>query len=497
MKLNQLYKDIPDKWIRIFLFYAFSFAFVLLNAWLLLKKDTLLGALVPVALVILLTAIFEYRRLIWLAVFLTPLSIPLDQIVYGLSFDMAIPTEPLLFGILLLFVLSIAQGRRIDRKITSHPVSIIIYLYLGWMALTSITSSMPVVSLKFLLARTWYVVIFFFLMAYLFKNQKKIEQFIWLYTIAFVPVIIYTITRHFINGISNDQVAHWVMFPFFNDHTSYGAVLAMYIPFLVGFVEAKWINKKHKIWLVGLLFFFVAAEILSYSRAAWLSLLISFGVWGIIKLKIKFKTLAITAVSILLVVFTFQDQILQKLEQNSTDSSANLMDHVTSMTNISTDASNLERINRWHCAIQLFKERPFFGWGPGTYAFKYAPYQLTKQRTIISTNYGDGGNAHSEYLGSLAESGVLGMFNFLLLIIVVLYTGIHAYSRTNEKRIKTILLASIMALITYYAHSLLNNFLDTDKASVPFWGFTAIIVALDIYTRNEEKKTPAKVEPEQ
>jgi len=42
-------------------------------------------------------------------------------------------------------------------------------------------------------------------------------------------------------------------------------------------------------------------------------------------------------------------------------------------------------------------------------------------------------------------------------------------------------------LITYYAHGLMNNFLDTDKASVPFWGFTAMIVALDFYSRECEQ----------
>jgi hypothetical protein len=30
--------------------------------------------------------------------------------------------------------------------------------------------------------------------------------------------------------------------------------------------------------------------------------------------------------------------------------------------------------------------------------------------------------------------------------------------------------------------------LDTDKASVPFWGFVAIIVAMDVYHSKSEKK---------
>ncbi len=40
---------------------------------------------------------------------------------------------------------------------------------------------------------------------------------------------------------------------------------------------------------------------------------------------------------------------------------------------------------------------------------------------------------------------------------------------------------SLLGLITYFAHGFLNNFLDTDKLSVPFWGFIAIIVALETY----------------
>ena len=200
----------------------------------------------------------------------------------------------------------------------------------------------------------------------------------------------------------------------------------------------------------------------------------------------------ITLGILVLAIFAFQDQILMKLEQNSTDSSANLTEHISSITNISTDASNVERINRWQCAIEMFKEKPVLGWGPGTYAMNYAPFQLTRQRTIISTNTGDGGNAHSEYLGPLSEQGVLGMFSFILIVIVVLYTGIGAYTRADDKRIKTLLLASVAALVTYYTHGVLNNFLDTDKAAVPFWGITAIIVALDLYTKKQKNTLPEK-----
>jgi putative inorganic carbon (hco3(-)) transporter len=104
-----------------------------------------------------------------------------------------------------------------------------------------------------------------------------------------------------------------------------------------------------------------------------------------------------------------------------------------------------------------------------------------KEKTIISTNYGDMGNAHSEYIGPLSESGVLGMLTFLGIVITSVLTGIRIYRRSQDKHIKIIGLMMTLGLITYYVHGLMNNFLDTDKASVPFWGFTAIIVAIDLY----------------
>jgi putative inorganic carbon (HCO3(-)) transporter len=35
--------------------------------------------------------------------------------------------------------------------------------------------------------------------------------------------------------------------------------------------------------------------------------------------------------------------------------------------------------------------------------------------------------------------------------------------------------------MTYWTHGFLNNFLDMDKASLPVWGFTALIVYFDQY----------------
>jgi O-antigen ligase len=472
--------------IQVTLFYIISIGFILLNLWFVVKKDMMLANALPFVLAILLIAIFSFDKVVYLIAFFAPLSIPLREIMPGLGFDMYLPTEPLLFGLLILFILKVIQERKFERKILLHPVSLAIYFNLSWILITSAASTMPLVSFKFLLMRIWFVVGLYLITAKLFSEGKNIEKYVWLYVIPLMFVIFYATYRHLGYGLWDKQAAHFVVTPFFRDHTSYGAVTAIYLPFLVMFVLNKRFSQKLRIISSGALTVVTMGFLLSYSRAAWLSIVIALGVWGFIKLRIRFKPIFITLVSAIVLLLMFQSQILMKLEQNSEESSANFMTHISSMSNITTDASNLERINRWSCAIRMFADKPVFGYGPGTYMFKYAPYQLSKDRTIISTNSADGGNAHSEYLGPMAESGLFGLLSYLLIIIMVIYTAVNAYSRLTDLRLRAIILAALTGLVTYYIHGFLNNFLDTDKISVPFWGFTAMIVAIDIISKQQK-----------
>jgi O-antigen ligase len=176
---------------------------------------------------------------------------------------------------------------------------------------------------------------------------------------------------------------------------------------------------------------------------------------------------------------------MHNLSKNRQDSSGDFREHVQSITNVSSDASNLERLNRWNSALRMFSDRPFFGFGPGTYMFQYAIYQKSSDKTIISTNQADGGNAHSEYLGPLAESGVIGALAILAIFITSLYTGINLYYKLDSlPYLKGVVMAIVLGLVTYYIHGILNNYLDTDKASVPLWGMMSILVAIQIYQKN-------------
>ncbi len=478
------------KWV-----YILTIIFIIVNSFLITQEFYFFNIL-PFVILIVLFAVFSLQKLVFIIVFLTPLSIPLRDLVKDLEFDMFLPTEPLLFGVLILFTLKLLVEKKFDKKVFYHPISIAIYVNLIWIFMTSLTSTMPLVSFKFLVTRLWFLAAFYFIATQIFKNIENIKKYVWLYTIPLLMVITYAITRHLEYGLIDQKASNSVMTPFYNDHTSYGAILAFYIPILIGFAFSETYSKNFKtiIWIVVSILIF--ATVLSYTRAAWISLIGVLGVFIAVKLKIKFRTVLIMIASILILFFAFQKQILMSLEENTQDSTADLSKHVQSISNISTDASNLERINRWKCAFRMFEKKPFFGWGPGTYQFQYAPFQLSSEKTIISTNYGNMGNAHSEYIGPLAESGIFGSLTFLAIVITTLYTGLMIRRKTLNKEVRLLSLIFTLGLITYYLHGFLNNFLDTDKASVPFWGFTAILVALDVYhtdkKENEKEVTAQK-----
>jgi len=306
-----------------------------------------------------------------------------------------------------------------------------------------------------------------------------------MYLAGFFIVLVYTFSRHIPFGLFNKEAAHFVMNPFYNDHTSYGAALGLYIPIVTAFIFITK-NGSLRVFFMVVLFLLLAALLFSYTRAAWISVLLAFALAIVIKLRIKLVYISIIFVIMLSLFFTFRFQIIDRLQKNRQDSSDELTEHVKSISNIATDASNLERLNRWNAAFQMTAIRPLLGWGPGTYMFQYAPFQMAADRTIISTNFGEVGNAHSEYIGALAESGIPALILFILIIVFTINTGIRLYQKVPDPHFKILILGVIAALFTYYIHGLLNNFLDTDKLSVPFWGFTAFLVAMDLHYANKQ-----------
>jgi O-antigen ligase len=460
--------------------------FIVLSSYFIWINQLYMLAL-PVVLLAIYGAIFNTQFTFLLLFLLAPLSVNIEEYVNG--FGLYVPTEPLLFGLMLLLLFQHIKYKVFPDFIWKNAIVWSIGLYLLWVLFTSITSQLPLVSFKFLLARLWFMVPILFYGSRVFLSEKNIKTFLWFFTIGMTIAMVFTVFVH-ASYAFGEKESHWVMWPFFKDHTIYGAMTAFLVPLIFGI----YFSKKHSPLIQAILLVLIAINLIalyfSYTRAAWLSIIAALFVWLLIHFKIKFSLILGVVATIGVFVFFSWTSIEQSMSKNKSEhTTEDFGKRLESAANVTTDASNLERINRWSCAIAMFQERPIVGFGPGTYAFEYARFQKPENLTIISTNFGDGGNAHSEYLGPLAEMGFTGLIVVLILISAIFYKGITLYNRwPSEKReMKVLILAMILALVTYFVHGILNNYLDTDKAAVPIWGICACFIALE-FKLNESKK---------
>ena len=463
---------------------ALTVLFIVGEALVMYWKGGFLMALIPLGLLVAWLFYVRFETGLLLMALLTPFAI---NVALFPKMELSMPVEPMMILFTLMFFFRVLVHKNYDLRILRHPVSLLLLASLAWWLVTSCTSRLPLVSFKYLLARIWFVVPFYFAAVQIFRNHTRIRQFFWAYAIG-LGIVILIATSKTLGNFSDLQTLHRVMRPFYNDHTAYGCAIALLLPASVHFI----FSHSHRGWrrvLTLLLFAGLCIGLFfSYCRAAWISVLAAIGVYVLIRMGMKVKWMVLLFGLGVGMFFIYQNDVLYKLGKNKQDSSYDLAGQVKSISNISTDASNLERLNRWASAMRLWKESPVLGVGPGTYQFLYASYQKSYQLSVISTNAGNLGNAHSEYIGPMTEQGLPGVLLVVALFLTTFATGVRVYRTAKDPAVARTALAFTLSLLTYYVHGVFNNFLDTDKLSVPFWAFTAVVVALDLYSEKKVER---------
>lgn len=461
---------------------ALTLLFLAAEALVFYYKGGFLVSLVPLGLLVVWLFVRRFEEGLLSMALLTPFAV---NVALMPGMELSMPVEPMMILFSLMFFFRVLVAHNYDMRLLRHPVSILLLASLTWMAVTSCTSALPWVSFKYTLARIWFVVPFFYAAAQIFRSRDRIRQFFWAYAIG-LGVVILIATSKTLGNFSDLQTLHRVMKPFYNDHTAYGCAIALMLPAAFYFIFSKRRTGWQRVLTLLLFAGLCVGLFFSYCRAAWLSVLGAIGVYVLIRMGMKVKWMVVLFGIGVGAFFVYQSDVLYKLGKNHQDSSYELADQIKSISNISTDASNIERLNRWASAMRMWKEKPVLGTGPGTYQFLYGSYQKSYQLSTISTNAGDLGNAHSEYIGPMTEQGLPGVLLVAALFLCTFATGMRIYRTAKDHDVGLMALAFTLSLLTYYIHGVFNNFLDTDKLSVPFWAFTAAVVALDVYSEKKD-----------
>ena len=137
----------------------------------LIWQDTAELTLFPLGLLLVYFAIYQTEKVFISLAFLTPLSVNIEE--FTQSFGLFIPTEPLLFGLMLLLVATEIKTPFLNKEIWKSPIIHAVLFYLLVVIITAITSSHPMVSFKFLLARLWFIIPVLIFGTHFFQKEKN------------------------------------------------------------------------------------------------------------------------------------------------------------------------------------------------------------------------------------------------------------------------------------------------------------------------------------
>lgn len=421
--------------------------------------------------------------------FIIPLSVPTDV---GNGLVIEFPSEILIATIAVYLAFTGFLRPVISRDVLRHPLIILLIAEVVWMLCCSFFSNDPLVSLKRVVVRSLFVYIFLIFGANkLLSNGPRYHWLFLLYGIGLIWPVINAFLFHAEFDFSR-MAAYKMSMPFYSDHTIYGACIAFVLPMLLIVLFSNHVLQIKRMYfypIALLALFLVGAEMLSFSRAAWISAIVA-GVFGLfLLLRIKLRTIIIFLVVAGSITFAYSEQIYRTISNNEAISNkGDIKDHILSVTNVQSDASNTERINRWMCAWRMAVEKPVTGFGPGMYQFEYGRFQERRYMTRISTFSGNKGHAHSEYFTQLSETGFPGFALFIVIVIAVIGYGMKVIYNETDQRLKLLLYGAVLGLVTFYVHGIFNAFLDTDKMAVLVFGSIAIIVSADLRQRFQYSK---------
>jgi len=435
----------------------------------------------PAFFLLIYLTIVDFRKVFFLLIASIPLS---TEIVLPNGFGTDLPSEPLIVGLMLVFLIYLAQpGKRLDIRFLLHPITLLLVAHVGWIYLTTFTSSLWVVSLKFALAKTWYVAVFYFMAGWLLTTEKDIRHLFWTFFYPLLFTVLVVFARHGLDGFTFQSI-HKVLHPFYRNHVNYAVSLALFAPLM--WLALSWMaphSRKRKI-MIGIAAFMLLAVYLSYTRAAYVALLVAAGGYFVVRWRLT--RLAIASALIASVItfsfFAYRNTYLLYAPDYDRTIAHQSFDNLIEATYKMEDISTMERLYRWIAGVYMSREYPLVGFGPGNFLNFYKSYTVNSFQTYVSNNPEQSG-IHSYYLMTLVDQGIIGLLLFLALSFYTLIRGEQIYHSISDPPRKRIVMMALLCLIVIHTFLIINDLIEVDKVGSFFFIYTALLVNADIRWR--------------
>jgi O-antigen ligase len=439
----------------------------------------------PFAALVIYSVFYNFRILYYLLLFTLPFSIPFTV---GTS-NVDLPSEPLMISLLIISMIILIRNRDFDLSFLRHPITLLLLTHFLWMVLITFFSVNPLHSVKYLLAKTWYIAAFYFVTCMLLQKIEDFRKIFWALFIPFLALIISTIIRHYQLGF-DFETANLPMNPFFHNHVLYSTTLIVFLPFVLFAYRTKIYNSnifRNCILGIGLLLFLIAIGF-SYTRASWLGIPIGIAVYYIVKKNLLKISLVLCGIfltaSVIYLSWNYRFMAYAPNYMKTIFHEGDIQGHLEATYKMQ-DVSGMERIYRWVAAKRMIQDKPLLGSGPSTFYPEYKSYTVNSFYTYVSDNP-EMSSTHNYFLMVLCEQGIIGFLLFSSISIMLLLIGSRLYNGLQDEQYRHLAMACTISLVILYFHLMLNDLIETDKVGSLFFITMAVLVRLDQWSKQSK-----------
>lgn len=455
-----------------------------------------LFAALPLAFLFILLVGANWKTAYWVLLLLIPVSI--DITLMGNSLSTSLPDEPIMWVFLLLFVILLArQPNVLPIWWLKHPLVFIVVLQYLWLLVAVFYSREPLLSIKFLIAKSWFLVSFFILPLFVFTEKKDFRRGFLLMLIPIMATVCIIFVRHAALGFAFYKIEKAIGDIYYN-HVDYSSVISMFFPVaVVGLFLTKGKNPVMRGIMLGIVLFLLPAIYLTYARAAVLAVIFAVMVGIAIRMRLANLIMPVFYIAITaFVIYFISNHRFMDLRPNyqRTYMHRDFDDHVMA-TLRGEDMSSMERVYRWIASIRMSQDEPIKGFGPNAFYYYYKPYAVSSFETYVSRNF-EHSTTHNYYLYLLVEQGWPAMILYAILVMVVFAMAQRTYWRFRGR--DRFYMYCTLGLAMMFGAGFVNNFfsdlIETHKVGALFYLSIALIVILDKKSRDmvkaEQDSTP-------
>ena len=445
---------------------------------------------------VLIPFVFKYsvaftEHLFWLMIVMLPLSTEMS-VTSSLSLDF--PDEPLLMLLTGIFIIKwIHQPSLFPSSLLKQPLFLLLILHLCWIIICCCFSFDPLISIKFLLAKTWYIIPFVILPQLILRSQTSIKKIGLCLAIPMLFVVLQALIRHWLLDFSFEGIKK-IYDPFFRNHVNYSAMLVclLAIGWCIKTLTPK--ENKNTKWINVALLIGLTALILSYSRGAWIAL--AFGAFGGFIIHKKWMKKSLTALTVFIVIsiawLNHNNNYLRFAPDfQHTIFHTEFREHLQATITLK-DVSNAERFYRWVAAANMIKANPITGVGPNNFYDNYKEHAANIFKTWVSNNP-DHSSVHNYFLLTALEQGIIGLILFAALFFSMLLHTQKLYHQLQSRFYSMVALTTGIILTMIATVIFLSDLIETDKIGSLFWLCLGLIFLLEEKLK-EEKKSIASSE---